>query len=194
MSKTDLYNQLIEFNKKEQIESRIDLCNRKPQLNVCNHVTQNTYEKWSQYYSHSNYKNLFSKGQDRFEKWKKLESMNFENSVINQQLITIMNSNKHKFYFIIAALIIIFQVFGDANHRTGRYYYKKNTNSTLNDTQETMIKNILREFEYTTMNDNKLSNIITKLNQSSIPNSVRGGKKSRKNKTKRCVTRRRKEQ
>lgn len=191
MSKTNLYNDLIDFNKKQQIKSRIDLCNRDPQRHVCNNVSMNNDDEWYQYYSKNNNENLFSKGRDRFERWKELESIKLDNEEIKQRLTIIRNSNKHHFYFVISALIIIFQVFGDGNHRTAVYYFNKMTNSTIKDTQITKIQNILRTFDYPSMDDDKLLSIINKLNN--ISNDIsRGGKTTIKKRTKKKFTKRRK--
>ena len=192
MSKTDLYNDLIEFNKKQQIQSRIDLCNRDPQRPVCNNVSMNNNNEWewNQYYSKNDNEQLFSKGIDRFKKWKDLESIKLDNEVIKQRLTDIRNSNKHHFYFVIAALIIIFQVFGDGNHRTAVYYFNKMTNSTIKDTQMTEINNILSTFNYPPTED-KLLIIINELND--ISNGItRGGKTTIKKRTKKRYTQRRK--
>lgn len=191
MSKTNLYNDLIKFNKKQQIKSRIDLCNRDPQRHVCNNVSMNNNDEWYHYYSKNNNKHLFSKGRERFKKWKELESIKLDNEEIKQRLTNIRNSNKHHFYFVISALIIIFQVFGDGNHRTAVYYFNKMTNSTIKDTQITKIQNILRTFDYLSMDDDKLLSIINELND--ISNGIsRGGKTTIKKRTKKNFTQRRK--
>lgn len=193
MSKTDLYNDLIEFNKKQQIQSRIDLCNRDPQRPVCNNVSMNNNNEWewNQYYSKNDNEQLFSKGRNRFKKWKKLESIKLDNEVIKQRLTDIRNSNKHHFYFVIAALIIIFQVFGDGNHRTAVYYFNKMTNSTIKDTQMTEINNILSTFNYPPTDD-KLLSIINELNNIISNDISRGGKTTIKKRTKKRYTQRRK--
>ena len=191
MSKTNLYNDLIEFNKTQQINSRIVLCNKNTQHPVCQNVSMNNDDEWYQYYSKNNNENLFSKGRDRFERWKELESIKLDNEEIKQRLTIIRNSNKHHFYFVISALIIIFQVFGDGNHRTAVYYFNKMTNSTIKDTQITKIQNILRTFDYPSMDDDKLLSIINKLNN--ISNDIsRGGKTTIKKRTKKKFTKRRK--
>jgi len=205
MSKTDLYNDLIEFNKKQQIESRIDLCNRDPQRPVCNNVSMNNNNEWewNQYYSKNNNEHLFSKGIDRFKRWKELESIELYNKEIKQRLTDIRNSNKHHFYFVISALIIIFQVFGDGNHRTAAEYFKKMIKSTIKDTknkniptitdtQMTNINNILRRFDYLSMDDDKLLSIINELNNIISNDISRGGKTTIKKRTKKRYTQRRK--
>ena len=191
MSKTNLYNYLIEFNKKQQIKSRIDLCNRDTRPPVCDNVSTNNNEEWNNYYSKKNNKHLFSKGRDRFKKWKDLESIKLDNEVIKQILTDIRNSNKHHFYFVIAALIIIFQVFGDGNHRTAAEYFNKMTNSTIKDIQMTKINNILSTFNYPPTDD-KLLSIINELNNIISNDISRGGKTTIKKRTKKRYTQRRK--
>lgn len=203
MSKTDLYNDLIEFNKTQQINSRIDLCKRDSQHPVCNNVSMNDNDEWYQYYSKNDNEHLFSKGRDRFEKWKELESIELynkknkqrltyiHNKKIKQRLTNIHNSNKQHFYFVIAALIIIFQVFGDGNHRTAVYYFKKMTKSTIEDIQMTGINNILSTFNYPPTDD-KLLSIINELNNIISNDILRGGKTTIKKRTKKRYTQRRK--
>jgi len=203
MSKTNLYNDLIEFNKTQQINSRIVLCNKNTQHPVCQNVSMNNDDEWYQYYSKNNNENLFSKGRDRFERWKELESIKLDNEEIKQRLTIIRNSNKHHFYFVISALIIIFQVFGDGNHRTAAEYFKKMIKSTIKDTknkniptitdtQMTNINNILRRFDYLSMDDDKLLSIINELNNIISNDISRGGKTTIKKRTKKRYTQRRK--
>lgn len=58
-----------------------------------------------------------------------------KNQFLSQTFINKMYSNKKRFFFIFAGLIITFQVFGDANHRTAHIFYHENTNDFINETQ-----------------------------------------------------------
>ena len=97
MSKTNLYNDLIEFNKTQQINSRIVLCNKNTQHPVCQNVSMNNDDEWYQYYSKNDNEHLFSKGRDRFEKWKELESIELYNKKNKNKKNIIIYNNVIKF-------------------------------------------------------------------------------------------------
>ncbi len=180
---------VINFNRDEQIKSRIDFCNSKPNNQICTNVGKNTYDNWYKYYSDN--KNLFSKGTSRFDEWNKLLLLEDNNSIISK-LKELKSYDKTKYFFVMAALITIFQVFGDANHRTSRYFYNKMTGLDLTPDQELKINEILNSTDYNSLTSDRLIQIINKLTQSiqsvrtgtqsvrTGTQSVRGGKKKRR--------------
>jgi hypothetical protein len=180
---------VIKFNRDEQIKSRIDFCNVKPSSQICTNVGKNTYDNWVKYYSDD--KNIFSKGTSRLNEWNKLLLLEENNSIISK-LKELKSYDKTKYFFVMAALITIFQVFGDANHRTSKYFYTKMTGLNMTPYQESKIDEILRSFDYNSLTSDKLIQIIDKLTQDTQgtqsvrigTQSVRGGKKKRRKRTK----------
>jgi hypothetical protein len=177
---------VIKFNRDEQIKSRIDFCNLKPSSQICTNIGKNTYDNWFKYYSDN--KNIFSKGTNRLDEWNKLLLLE-ENNLIVRKLKELKTYDKTKYFFVMAALITIFQVFGDANHRTSKYFYTKMTGLEMTPYQESKINEILSSTDYNSLTSDKLIQIIDKLTQDTQSvrtgtQSVRGGKKKRRKRTK----------
>jgi len=113
-----------------------------------------------------------------------------DNNIISQ-LIYIKEEDPNKYYFILAAFMIIFQVFGDGNHRTANYFYNKYTGTDISPKKLKAIDNIRRteRYDYYTIKSNPdiMKNVIIK--QLVEINNLTGGFKKRKpkrsNKTKR---------
>ena len=116
MEIADLNNQNISF----QSISRYNVCLLQPTHSYLQLVSSNTVYNWINYFKINN--NIYSKGLDRLKIWGYI----FCN---NNQLLSLPTKNK---YFVLSALIIVFQVYGDGNHRTASYLYNKYTNDTLN--------------------------------------------------------------
>jgi len=136
----DLRNQNIVF----QSVSRYNVCLENPTHSYLQLVASNTIENWIHYFSINN--NIYSKGLERLNKWG-----NLLNSI---RLISLSNKRK---YFVLSALIILFQVYGDGNHRTASYLYNKYTGGTLN------LSLINLQIEFTTLNAVSINNIISNL-------------------------------
>ena len=200
MNNTDIIHDMVVFNKEEQIKTRIQLCEDNPSLMVCSHVDKNTYEHWYNYYSQNENANLFSKGINRLETWDKLFQnepiLYFSKEIIPadskendllQNIIKILKKLKAvkplHYFFIFAGLIIIFQVFGDANHRTANFFYKKMTGKDMTRLQEKYVNNeLLRKYEYYSIENTTpiytMNEIIIKLIK--IISTVNGGKRKSK--------------
>jgi hypothetical protein len=175
--------QLIKFNTEQQIKSRIDLCKQYPTISICREVQSNHYNDWLNFYTKDNYKNLFSKGNLRLNSWINLFKdppiLDFPNfspnddeiellEDLSNKLIHMKNKNPDCYYFIMASLIIIFQVFGDGNHRTANFFYTLVTDRKkgLTQSQQEKITKIYNRNDYYTVAQNPLkvlNNIIEEL-------------------------------
>lgn len=150
------FNEIIEYNKEMLIDYYYHLCKTNIDSNICRKVTENTLETWKTYID----KNQFLKGMDRLETWRHLaEDKPFiyikNNSMYkfippkNYQYLNVLNNlKKESLYFVLASLIIIFQVFGDGNHRTAHYFYYKMTNKHFTPKQLSKIDEVLKFFDY----------------------------------------------
>jgi len=158
----DIVKELIEYNKKMQIHSSIQLCKQTPTLPICNLVDNNN---WDLFYTEDHFKNLFSKGAERMNTWKYLlnepPTVYFSNEIkphtpdentllqdIIKQLQYLKNNKIQLYYFIFAALIILFQVFGDGNHRTAAYFMKKYTGNDITLHQMKFINGLMNKLDY----------------------------------------------
>ena len=162
-----MINQLIEFNKEQQIRSRMEFCsleaNRDSRL--CGLAGgENTYDAWLEYYSADDNKNVFSKGMDRFETWRQLflssklvlkgreykigSSHDHRVDDFLSEFKKIKSKNPDLFVFICAGMIVIFQVFGDGNHRTANYLYEKMRRKAIRSEQMEGINDLLRVNDY----------------------------------------------
>jgi len=180
----EIINKIIEYNKEIQILTSIDLCNntlRTPRPCICSNVTENNYDEWNKYYTIENNKNLFSKGYERLNTWihlfndkpilyftKKIFPKTQEEKYLFTELMNKLNyirkNKKVEYLFILSALIIIFQVFGDGNHRTAKYFMKIN-GGNISKKQEEMINNILRVNDYFTISNNSIEQMNNIINQ-----------------------------
>lgn len=142
----DLRNQNILF----QSVSRYETCLEQPRHPYLRLVTSNTIQNWINYFSINN--NIYSKGLERINNWRNLfHSRHF---LYLQQNIK---------YFVLSALIILFQVYGDGNHRTASYFYKKHTGCDLN---LELIDGLLiggLVIEFSTLNTNSINHLIEQL-------------------------------
>lgn len=149
-------NDLIIYNKQLLINNYYHLCKTNPSNNLCRKVTENTLDNWKSYLD----KNQFSKGRDRLETWLYLtEESPFiyikNNSLYKfippedyQYLTQLKGMKEEKLYFILAGLMIIFQVFGDGNHRTANYFYNKMVDKNITPKQFDKIDEILSNYDY----------------------------------------------
>jgi hypothetical protein len=190
-----IINDITNYNKEQQISTLIELCKNNSNTQLCSYVVQNKYDNWFNYLSENNNQRLFSKGMDRLQTWvkllqdepqlyfsKKIVPENSEQQIILQKIIHKLKS-KYKF-FILAGLIVIFQVFGDGNHRTAKYFYKLTTGENIYLNQEKKINNLLRNNDYYTISKNpiiQLNSIISEL--INIASNTHGGKKRKTRKT-----------
>jgi hypothetical protein len=205
-----LLNNLIEINKEIQIHNSIQFCKNNRNTSFCHNVINpDKEEEWKQFYTGNNYKNLFAKGRDRFDTlthllsddpilyFKKKEvkpSNNHEEELLNDikyKLNDNYNNNPYVYFYIISALIIIFQVFGDGNHRTAQKLMT--IIMGYNKINETKINDILKYNDYDVITNNpieKMYEIIDRIID--IANQNIGGKKRKKTKRKRKHKRRQK--
>jgi len=204
-----LMKNLINFNKDIQIKERIKLCNNNPSSHLCRNVNFNNYDEWYYYFDINNNKNLFSKGLERFETWKRLlkepPQLYFSKIIMPQipseelilttlinKLIHLKENKPNVYFFILASLIIIFQVFGDGNHRTAQHFMKIMGFSEITLTQMTSINRLISLNEYYSINMSPITKMTVLIDQLINISTLRGGRKvkSRKNidkKTKRCT-------
>jgi hypothetical protein len=198
MDNSVIINDIIAFNKDEQIKTRIEFCKNNQSSLICSYVDKNNYEKWYNYYSQENNNNLFSKGINRLKSWDKLFQdepilyfskeiipTNSEENILLQNIInklkSLRNYDRIYYFFILAGLIIIFQIFGDANHRTAKYFYKNMTGKDITYQQEMRINDLLRRYEYYSIENKpiyKMDKIINELIE--IITTVSGGKKNKR--------------
>ena len=165
-----MISQLIEFNKDQQIQSRMAFCSLKENRDsrVCGLAGgENTYDAWLEYYSADDNKNVFSKGMDRFETWKQLflsAKLVFKGREIKgsdddgvdnflREFKKIKAKNPDLFVFVCAGLIVIFQVFGDGNHRTANFLYEKVRRKEIRREQMEGINDLLRVNDYSSIAD-----------------------------------------
>jgi prophage maintenance system killer protein len=181
----DIIHQIIEYNKDIQISTSINLYKNTSGYSrpmICNYVSENSYEAWNYFYTVDNNKNLFLKGYERLKTWIHLfndkpsfyfnkeiypitEEEKYLYSITIDRLIYFKKNKNLEYLFILSALIIIFQVFGDGNHRTAKYFMKIN-GGLLTKKQEEMINNILRINDYYSISMNpikKMNEIIVQL-------------------------------
>lgn len=95
---------------------------------------------------------LFSKGVERRNLWLDILrgelplDLVLKPLVVRNILVERINHMKHDdlntFYFVIAGLMIIFQVFSDGNHRTASQFYYMLTNRHITEKQYNAIKTI----------------------------------------------------
>ena len=108
-------------------------------------VNSNTLENRITYFQSNN--NIYSKGIERVNTWKTLFN--------SPQILSLYHTER---YFVLSSLIILFQIYGDGNHRTASYLYNKHTGLTLN-------WSILDNFniEYDILTSDCINNLIYKL-------------------------------
>jgi hypothetical protein len=199
MNINTIITDLIKFNKENQIDTMIRLCKENPSSHLCRNVSFNNYEEWNNFFTIDNNKNLFAKGFQRLDTWTNLLSdppnLYFTKEIIpkspaeQQHLNELVNNldylkenKKETFYFILASLIIIFQVFGDANHRTANYFMKNMTYLEINKAQMNKINELLSRNDYYTIKENPIINMNNLINVLIQISHIIGGKKYKKRK------------
>lgn len=155
----NLIKELTLYNMKLLANTRKKICDEKP-THICV-VHPNTYENWISYLN-SNRNVLFEKGINRLNTWKSLlnerpfiyfiDNPSYKNDVPNpynilEELQKLKDTETDNYYFILAGLMIIFQVFGDGNHRTANHFYKIHTGQNISPKQFKAIDE-LREQNY----------------------------------------------
>ena len=138
---SDVTNQNVIF----QAISRYEACIIQPTHPYLQLVNSNTLENWITYFQIDN--NIYSKGIERIYTWRTL--FNYP------RLLTVSTDLK---YFVLSSLIILFQIYGDGNHRTASYFYNKYTGRIFNQA-------LLEQFsiEFADLNTNNIHDIIEKL-------------------------------
>jgi len=139
----------------------------------------------------------FSKGFERLHAWLSLAykyPSQFGVDKYGKPLIVKSLSNPHldKFakLYALSGLMVIFQVFGDGNHRTAFEFFKRNTGRELREQEKIFIETLHRNYSWHSISNNSyppaiideiVENLAPKFNQI---NGLRGGKsKKRKNKS-----------
>lgn len=196
-----IIEELISYNKQLQIEGSIELCNTNPSFHLCRNVTANNYTEWERFFSVDNNKNLFSKGINRLETWKHLFEDNsvlyFSKSIIPQSSdeedlmkkltnnLNYLKENKiYSYYFIFASLIIIFQIFGDGNHRTAQYFMKIMRMPEINMRQMREINNLISTNDYYNINEQPIKRTYELVNEIISILETTGGTKTKRTKVK----------
>lgn len=95
----------------------------------------------------------FGKGYRRLYDWFHLKEYNILHLSDNKQIeIKLLKYLKNKdplcYYFCLAGLIILFQVFSDGNHRTAQEYYFKMTHNYINSKKMDKINHLFSIFDY----------------------------------------------
>ena len=177
----EIITYLITYNIDLQINSMIQLCEENQSSHLCRNVTKNNYDEWYKYFRMNNYNHLFSKGLERLDTWKYLfqtsPSLYFlkeiipqtfeENRVLNeliQKLIYLRENNKYIYFFIFSSLIIIFQVFGNGNHRTAQFFMKTMRHVNINEKQMKEINNLLNYNDYYVVKNNPIKEMSKLIN------------------------------
>ncbi len=168
-----IINELVAYNKELQINTMMELCIRNKSSQLSENIKNNAYENL----------NVFSKGLERLNTWKQLLQDNsilyFSKIItptteedkklmhnINTKINYLKYNNKHLYCFLFASLIIIFQIFGDGNHRTAQYFMKIMGYPKINYIQMNEIDNILFKNDYFIINKypiKKMNDIINNL-------------------------------
>lgn len=153
-----IVNEMVAYNKHLLSEFYFDRCTSNPFHPSCEKVGSNTLHNWRRYFNQP--ENQFSKGIERLNRW-----MDLSNS---PGLLRIQRENADKFHFIMASLIIIWQVFGDGNHRTASHYYHQTTGKSMTmDFQEVFINPLIGDYEFITSayDDTRIAEMIGKISQ-----------------------------
>jgi hypothetical protein len=109
----------------------------------------------------------FSKGYRRLYDWFHLTKygiiyLSTNESIEIKLLKTLKNDNKNAYYFCLAGLIILFQVFSDGNHRTAHEYYLKKTGKIIKYEKNAKINKLFSIFDYYgyRINDHKMYELL----------------------------------
>jgi len=185
-------NGFIEFvnlNLDYQVESTIARTRQENSVEVRDQIRRELLK--------NNRANHFSKGFERLKTWLDLAYRDpsvFIDSKGNKYPINAFNglSHEQKIYCL-SGLIIIFQVFGDGNHRTAYEYFRRMVGRELTDGEKSRLLEAHSEYKWDYLsyryNDpiKILGGMINKLSNNSNTNLMRGGlfKKRKFYKTKR---------
>jgi hypothetical protein len=164
---------LIMYNKELLINNYYNFCKSNPSNNLCRKIHENTLDNWKLYLD----ANQFSKGKDRLETWSYLiteEPFIYikNNSMYKfippkpyQYLTELKTMKKDKLYFVLSGLMVIFQVFGDGNHRTANYFFSTMTNKNITNKQFDKINQMLNDYDYSVIERKPelINEIITRL-------------------------------
>jgi hypothetical protein len=135
---------MIQYNKTMLADYYYELCNHPTQRTnpICRqiHGGENSVAFWESYVENNQFKGI---DRERFHFWKFVS-----NHIQNYYPIESLTSTEY--FFITAALLIIWQVFNDGNHRTADKYYKINTNDLNNNLQllYSQINTLIRSYDY----------------------------------------------
>lgn len=206
MEEQDIIEDLIKFNIPLLAKTRFKLCDENPRHSYCKpeiSPASNTYDNWVSYLD-KNRNLLFEKGKERLETLKALlkeppflyfienpdYNVNNPNDTnILKELQIIKETKLDKYYFILASLIIIFQVFSDGNHRTANEFYRIYTGNNISPKQFEEIKNIRynNRYDYTDLESNPeiIKQIISELERIHLTGGSKRKKSKRTKKTKR---------
>jgi hypothetical protein len=196
-----IIDNLINYNKDLQIDTMIKLCNTNPSSHLCRNITDNNYSEWKRFFTIDNNKNLFSKGTERLDTWKHLmldnSSLFFSKVItpnstdeelmkdITSKLIYLKENKIYSYYFIFASLIIIFQVFGDGNHRTAQYFMKIMRAPEISMRQMREINNLLYRNDYYIIIESPIKRMNYIINEIISISELHGGQKKKYKKIKR---------
>jgi hypothetical protein len=103
------------FNMIQQSITKHQLCVNHPDHYYNSLVSNNTISHWNNYFMEDRYR-LYTKGTVRLDNLCRV----YDNPLYKQL-------NTDEAWFVLSGLIILFQVFGDGNHRTARFLYNKFT-------------------------------------------------------------------
>jgi len=95
----------------------------------------------------------FSKGFDRLHTWLNLSYKEYSQFGVDKygkpiivKTLTNPRLNKSARIYALAGLMVIFQVFGDGNHRTSSNYFKQNVGRDLRDEEKILIEDFNRTY------------------------------------------------
>lgn len=142
------FTDLIDFNLNTQINSALER-----QLMINPNINK---EQFRMQYRNELLKNFmekqFSKGFRRLKVWLdlayKIPPIFIDINGVNHTIKSLNIENSDSKYFALAGLMVVFQVFGDGNHRTAGEYFKKNTGKTLTEQELNIIKNINQRYDW----------------------------------------------
>ena len=195
-----LVDKNIEFRTEEALEKQI----LSGKININDYSQQEAFRRnFSSDLLANGRQKQFSKGFDRLHAWLSLTYKRPSQFGIDKYgepyIVKSLNNpriNEQAKLYVLSALIVIFQVFGDGNHRTSSEFFKRNTGRELREEEKNLIEDFNRKYDwYRIANNSYPPAIIDDIVDTLVPNfnhmnGLRGGKskkkrnKSTKNKTK----------
>lgn len=116
----DIIINLVEpFNALQQSITRYNVCIENPSHYYNRLISNNSIHYWELYFMEDRTR-LYTKGTIRLDNLCRV----YENPIYRQL-------NTSESWFVLCGLIILFQVFGDGNHRTARFLYNKFTGQSF---------------------------------------------------------------